>query len=92
MISWRKLGIIAGGGELPLVLAEHCAAERRDYFVARIGGLADEALDRHPGATHALGAMGARMRALREADCDAIVMLEKWRVRIRARSISTPKA
>jgi DUF1009 family protein len=26
MASWSKLGIIAGGGELPVVLAEHCAA------------------------------------------------------------------
>jgi UDP-2,3-diacylglucosamine hydrolase len=77
MTSWKKLGIIAGGGELPLVLAEHCAAEGRAYFVARIAGIADAALDAHPGATHSLGAMGARMRALRAADCDAIVMLGK---------------
>ncbi len=77
MTPWRKLGIIAGGGELPVLLAEHCQGEGRDYFVARIGGLADASLDAHPGATHALGAMGARMLALRAADCDAIVMLGK---------------
>jgi UDP-2,3-diacylglucosamine hydrolase len=74
---WRKLGIIAGGGELPVVLAEHCAAQGGDYFVARIAGLADHALERHPGATHTLGQMGARMDALRAAQCDAIVMLGK---------------
>lgn len=75
--SWRKLGIIAGSGELPVVLAEHCAAEGRPYFVARIAGLADAGLEAHPGAAHSLGAMGARMEALRTADCDAIVMLGK---------------
>ncbi len=77
MAPWRKLGIIAGGGELPVVLAEHCEAEGLAYFVASIAPLADPSLRRHPGAAHALGAMGARMQALREAQCDAIVMLGK---------------
>lgn len=77
MAPWRKLGIIAGGGELPLVLAEHCAEQGRPYFVARITPLADAALAHHPGAAHGLGAMGARMQALRDAGCDAIVMLGK---------------
>ncbi len=77
MAPWRKLGIIAGGGELPVVLAEHCEAQRLDYFVASIAPLADPALRQHPGAAHSLGAMGARMQALREAQCDAIVMLGK---------------
>jgi hypothetical protein len=75
MAAWRKLGVIAGGGELPVVLAEHCAATQRPYFVARIAPYADGALDRHPGATHGLGAMGARMDAMRAAGCDAIVLL-----------------
>lgn len=77
MSEVRKLGVIAGGGELPVVLAEHCAEQGRPYFVARIAGLADDRLDVHPGAAHSLGAMGARMEALRAADCDAIVMLGK---------------
>lgn len=75
MAGWRKLGVIAGGGELPVILAQHCAATQRPYFVARISPYAESALAAHPGATHGLGAMGARMQALREADCDAVVML-----------------
>lgn len=75
MASWRKLGVIAGGGELPVILAEHCAAQGASYFVARISPYADAALDAHPGVTHGLGLMGARMQALREAGCDAIVIL-----------------
>lgn len=77
MPACRKLGIIAGGGELPVVLAEHCASEGRDYFIARITPLADAALERHPGVGHGLGAMGARMEALRAAGCDAIVLVGK---------------
>lgn len=75
MATWRKLGVIAGGGELPVMLARHCAAESLSYFVARIAPFADAALERHPGATHGLGAMGARIEALRNAGCDAIVLL-----------------
>ena len=75
MSAWRKLGIIAGGGELPLALAEHCAATGQDYFVARVGPFADAALAAHPGAEHDAGAMGARIAALSHAGCDAIVFI-----------------
>lgn len=75
MGDWRKLGIIAGGGELPVVLALHCAAGNAPYFVARIAPYANAALETHPGATHSLGAMGARMAALRDAGCDAVVLI-----------------
>lgn len=75
MTIWRTLGVIAGGGELPVLLAEHCAETKRPYFVARVAPFADPRLDKHPGATHGLGAMGARMDAMREAGCDAVVLL-----------------
>jgi DUF1009 family protein len=75
MISWTKLGVIAGGGELPVLLAEHCAAEGRPYFVARVAPFASPMLDSHPGATHGLGAMGARMQEMKQAGCDAVVLL-----------------
>ena len=74
-MAWRKLGLIAGGGDLPIVLAEHCAATGRDYFVARIAPFAGAALESHPGITQNLGAMGARMRALKEAGVDAVVLI-----------------
>ena len=73
--TWRKLGIVAGGGDLPLALAEHCAAEGRDFFVARIDGMADPALARYPGETHNLGAFGARMSAMKAAGVDAVVLI-----------------
>jgi hypothetical protein len=75
MAAWRKLGIIAGGGDLPVALAEYCASTNASYFVARIEPYADVALASHPGAAHGLGAMGARMEALRAAGCDALVLI-----------------
>lgn len=75
MTSWRKLGLIAGGGDLPVVLAEHCAATGRDYFVARIEPFASAALEQHPGVTLNLGEMGGRMQALKDAGVDAVVLI-----------------
>jgi DUF1009 family protein len=75
MSGWRKLGVIAGGGELPVVLAEHLAATQRPYFIARLAHMASPSLDPHPGGTFNLGAMGARMDALRDAGCDAVVLI-----------------
>ena len=75
MMSWRKLGLIAGGGDLPIVLAEHCAAIGCDYFVARIEPFANAALERHPGVTLNLGEMGGRMQALKSAGVDAVVLI-----------------
>lgn len=75
MSSWRKLGVIAGGGELPVLLAEHCVAEKRSYFVARVSPYASDKLDAHPGATHGLGEIGARIEALKAAGVDAIVVI-----------------
>jgi hypothetical protein len=74
-MTWRKLGVIAGGGDLPIVLAEHCAATGRDYFVARIAPFASAALESHPGVTQNLGAMGARLQALKDAGVDAVVLI-----------------
>lgn len=75
MPAWRKLGIIAGGGELPIALAEHCAAEGAPYFVARVAPFADLALEAHPGVTYDLGHMGARAEAMKAAGCDAVVFV-----------------
>jgi UDP-2,3-diacylglucosamine hydrolase len=74
-MAWRKLGVIAGGGELPVVLAEHCAAANRPYFVARITPYADAALNAHPGSDNGLGHMGGRMQAMRDAGVDAVVLI-----------------
>lgn len=75
MSNWRKLGVIAGGGDLPVALAEHLASTRQEYFIARIAPYAALALEAHPGVSLGLGAMGARMAAMREAGVDAVVLI-----------------
>ncbi len=71
--AWGKLAIVAGAGALPVSLAAHCRSLGLPYYVARIAGAADPALQEHEGGDFGLGEMEARFRALRAAGCDALV-------------------
>ena len=46
----RKLGLIAGGGSLPVEIAEHCQRSARPLFVIRLKGFAGAGLERYAGA------------------------------------------
>jgi DUF1009 family protein len=68
----RKLGLVAGGGDLPLTLAEHCRLTGRPYFVLRLKGFADVRLAEHEGAEAGVAEVGRLMRLARKADCEAL--------------------
>lgn len=70
MRRWRRLGLIAGAGGLPVKIATMFA---EDVFVVRLDGLADEALARFAGADCAMGEAGRILRELKTAECDAVV-------------------
>lgn len=73
-----KLGILAGGGDLPLRLAEACRRDGREYFVIGLEGQADEGrLADHPHAWSRLGAVGNAFKLLREAGCQEVVLAGK---------------
>lgn len=74
MSAWSKLGIVAGGGDLPRLLAAHCARSGQAYYVSRVAPFADTTLDAHPGAAFGVGEIGARKAALIAAGCDAVVL------------------
>jgi DUF1009 family protein len=74
-MSVPKVGVIAGGGALPVRLAEACRLTGRPYFIARIAGMADSALNDHPGAEFGLGEMGARFKALKAAGVQAVALV-----------------
>jgi len=67
-----KLGLIAGGGGLPLALADHCQQAGRPYFVIRLRGFADPALEHHPGATAGIAEIGRIIKLARDAECEAL--------------------
>ncbi|CAN5218738.1 LpxI family protein [soil metagenome] len=67
-----KLGLLAGGGALPLAIAARCEAEGRALFVVRLSGFADPHLVRYPGAEIGMAELGKALAALKAADCKAV--------------------
>jgi DUF1009 family protein len=69
-----KLGLIAGGGDLPLKLAEHCRRAGRDLFVIRLTPFADPALAGYEGDVAGMGEVGRIVRLAKEAGCRALCL------------------
>lgn len=70
----RKLGLIAGGGTLPITLAEHCRMAGRPYFVIRLRSFAEKALEAHPGAEAGIAELGRVFDLLKREGCQAVCM------------------
>jgi len=69
-----KLGLIAGGGRLPLEVAEFCERAERPLFVVRLEGSAGPELDRFDGLTSSPTQIGHIVDALKKAGCKAVCM------------------
>ena len=67
-----KLGLVAGGGALPLALAQRCRAAGRPLFVVRLKGFADADLEAFEGARAGLAELGRMFDLLRRAGCTAV--------------------
>lgn len=73
MATWRKIGLIAGGGALPVRLAAGCRAQGLDLHVIRLAGVSDESLSSYPSDECAVGEAGKIIRTLKSHKCDAVV-------------------
>lgn len=68
--GWSRLGIIAGGGMLPVRIAEAERDNGREPFVVRLfDGLGFEGF---PSTDHSIAEPGAIMRTLKAEGCDAV--------------------
>lgn len=75
-----KLGILAGGGDLPARLVESCQRTGREMFVIAFAGQADHpVLETVPHRRLRLGAAGQVIAALRAAGCVEVVMAGRIR-------------
>lgn len=72
MTAPAKLGLIAGGGALPVSVAARCEAEGRPVFVVRLAGFADPHLARYPGIDAGMAEIGRTLSALKKAGCEAV--------------------
>ena len=70
----QKLGLIAGGGSLPVEIAEHCQRSGRPLFVIRLKGFAGTGLEPYAGAEVGLAELGKCFKALKRAGCRAICL------------------
>lgn len=70
-----KLGIIAGGGPIPQLLARQCLADKRPFFIAGIIGAAEPEIAEFPHEWVGLGAVGKLMRTLRMQGCEEIIFI-----------------
>ena len=70
----KKLGLIAGGGSLPVEIAEHCRRSGRPLFVIRLKGFAGAGLEPFTGAEVGLAELGKCFKALKRAGCEAICL------------------
>jgi DUF1009 family protein len=70
----KKLGLVAGGGMLPVEVARACEDAGRPLFVMRIKGLADERLAEYAGAEAGLAEFGKIFKTLKQAGCEAVCL------------------
>jgi DUF1009 family protein len=70
----RKLGLIAGGGGLPVEIAEHCERSGRPLFVVRLKGFAGEGLQPYAGAEVGIAELGKCIKVLKRAGCEAVCL------------------
>jgi DUF1009 family protein len=67
-----KLGLVAGGGPLPVALAEACRAAGRPLFVIRLKGFAGPELKGFEGADAGVAELGKVFGLLHKAACEAV--------------------
>lgn len=73
----KKLGIIAGGGDIPKALIAKCKEQNRDYFVVAIEGNADKNLvdETVPHIWIRIGQAGTGFKKLAEEKVEEVVMI-----------------
>jgi hypothetical protein len=70
------LGILAGGGELPVAIAESVHASARDVFILALAG-ADGALTAYPREDVGIGELGKSFALLKKHGCDELTLAGK---------------
>jgi len=69
------LGIVAGGGSMPLAIAARAVANQRPVHIVALKGEADAAIEGYPHTWVDWGAVGALLAALGRAGCREVVIV-----------------
>ncbi|MEP5367086.1 UDP-2,3-diacylglucosamine diphosphatase LpxI, partial [Parvibaculum sp.] len=73
--NFRKLGIAAGSGPLPVAIAKAATDEGREVFIVGIEGAASADIEAFPHAWVRIGALGEFLRLLKREGCEDIVLI-----------------
>ncbi|HEY4343290.1 MAG TPA: UDP-2,3-diacylglucosamine diphosphatase LpxI [Parvibaculum sp.] len=71
----RKLGIAAGGGPLPLRVADAARAQGREVFIVGVKGAAGPSIEAYPHGWVRVGAMGRFAKLFKDAGCEDVVII-----------------
>ncbi|MBV8594177.1 MAG: DUF1009 domain-containing protein, partial [Caulobacteraceae bacterium] len=77
MTALDKIGLVAGAGDLPVGLANHCAAAGRPVFVVRLASMASPSLTAFEGCELGVGEVGGAIAALKRAGCASVCFVGK---------------
>lgn len=69
-----KVGIVAGGGDLPLKLAESCRSSGIPFYVVGIDGWAGKEIEAYDHGRMGLGQVGRALKLLKDAQCTSVVI------------------
>lgn len=73
--GWNRLAIIAGGGEVPLLIAQGERAAGRSPFIVEVTGFSDQDFSAYDHAAFPVTKIGGMQKAMREAGCDAVCFI-----------------
>jgi UDP-2,3-diacylglucosamine hydrolase len=76
-VAKGRLGIVAGGGGLPLELARACSDANRAVYIIRLKGMAAAELAQWPGEEVDLAKLGRMIELLRTARCTGVTFAGK---------------
>tara|TARA_R110002073_G_scaffold4805_4_gene30622 strand:+ start:2832 stop:3680 length:849 start_codon:yes stop_codon:yes gene_type:complete len=68
--KWTRLGIIAGGGDLPVEIANAMAG--MNPFIVRVKGFGTDSFEGFESIEKSIGQIGGILKALKTAGCDAL--------------------
>jgi hypothetical protein len=73
--DWKRLAIIAGGGEIPLLIAQGELSAGRDPFIVEVEGFADQDYGAFNSTRLPIAKVGGMQKAMLDAQCDAVCFI-----------------
>jgi DUF1009 family protein len=73
--TWKRLAIIAGAGEIPLLIAQGESGAGRNPFVVEVDGFADQNFTAYEHVRLPVTRIGGMQKAMRDAGCDAVCFI-----------------